>query len=250
MSPGFTNGSMHESGGAAYREAPGRVVVEVLLVIRVVIVDDEALVRSGFHLILGTVGDIDVVGSVDGFEATDAILREKPDVVLLDIRMPGRSGLEILRDIRKMPDPPVVAVLTTFDSDDYISRALGEGAAGFLVKDTDPELLPGLIRSLASGGIVLSPQVSRTVINGYLGAEDRTSSSLIDTLTDRERQVLACLATGQSNGEIGVSLHLSVGTIKDHVSAILGKLGVTTRLQAALVAERGGLTQLAADEDR
>lgn len=163
-------------------------------------------------------------------------------LVLLDIRMPGRSGLDILAEIREMSAPPVVAVLTTFDSDDYIAQALGAGAAGFLVKDTDPEQRPTLIRSLAGGGIVLSPQVSRTVIDGYLGAGDRASSSLISALTERERHVLASLSTGQSNAEIGVELHLSVGTIKDHVSAILSKLGVGTRLQAALVADRAGLT--------
>lgn len=210
--------------------------------IRVLIVDDEALVRSGFRLILGAASDIEVVDAVDGPAAMEAVRRERPDVLLLDIRMPGRSGLEILADIREMSSPPVVAVLTTFDSDDYIARALGAGAAGFLVKDTDPEQLPALIRSLAAGGIVMPPQVSRTVIDGYLGAGDRSSARLVEALTERERHVLARLATGQSNGEIGADLHLSVGTIKDHVSAILAKLGVTTRLQAALIAERGGLT--------
>lgn len=239
--------------------------------IQVVIVDDEALIRSGFRLILSAADDIEVVAAVDGPEAIDVIQREQPDVVLLDIRMPGRSGLDVLADIREMPAPPVVAILTTFDSDDYIAQALSAGAAGFLVKDTDPEQLPTLIRSLAAGGIVLSPQVSKTVINSFLGNTDSNTSnsntsnsnsnsnsnagnnndhrngytkakSLITLLTERERQVLALLATGQSNAEIGLVLHLSVGTIKDHVSAILAKLEVTTRLQAALIAERAGLT--------
>ncbi|MDI6024046.1 response regulator transcription factor [Leucobacter sp. UT-8R-CII-1-4] len=233
--------------------------------IRVVIVDDEALVRSGFRLILGAADDIEVAAAVDGPEAIDVIQREEPDVVLLDIRMPGRSGLDVLADIREMPTPPVVAILTTFDSDDYIAQALSAGAAGFLVKDTDPEQLPTLIRSLAAGGIVLSPQVSKTVINSFLGITTGNAStasgssnatskssehnnsynkakSLIARLTERERQVLALLATGLSNAEIGLKLHLSVGTIKDHVSALLAKLEVTTRLQAALIAERAGLT--------
>lgn len=209
--------------------------------IRVVVVDDEALVRSGFRMILGSAHDIEVADAVDGPEAMAAIARSSPDVVLLDIRMPGRSGLDILTEIRQLPSPPVVAVLTTFDSDEYIARALGEGAAGFLVKDTDPEQLPSLVRSLAAGGFVLSPQVSRTVIDGYLGAGERAAAQLMRTLTPREQAVLAHLALGRSNREIGVELHLSVGTIKDHVSAILGKLGVTTRLQAALIAQRGGL---------
>lgn len=210
--------------------------------IRVVLVDDEALVRSGFQLILSAARDIEVVDAVDGLEAAESIRRHKPDVVLLDIRMPGRSGLDMIKEIRAMPAPPVVAVLTTFDSDDYIARVLREGASGFLVKDTDPEQLPTLIRSLAAGGIVLSPHVSRTVIEGYLGAEDRASAALIDTLTAREQQVLARLANGDSNSEIGAGLHLSVGTVKDHVSAILSKLGVTSRLQAALIADRSRFT--------
>jgi DNA-binding NarL/FixJ family response regulator len=211
-------------------------------VIRVAIVDDEALVRSGFRLILAAAPDIEVVGTYDGSETTDSIVGGDPDVVLLDIRMPGRSGLDILHEIRKMPAPPAVAVLTTFTSDDHIARALGEGATGFLVKDTDPEQLPTLVRSLAAGGIVLSHSISRTLIDGYLGAGDRAASRLIDALTERERQVLARLVAGDSNREIGSALHLSVGTIKDHVSAILRKLDVTTRLQAALVSERAGMT--------
>lgn len=221
---------------------------EVMVVIRVVIVDDEALVRSGFRLILSAADDIEVADAIDGLEAMNSIRSAKPDVVLLDIRMPGRNGLDILAEIREMSSPPVVAILTTFDSDEYISQALGAGAAGFLVKDTDPEQLPTLIRSLAAGGIVLSPQVSRTVIDGYLGAGVRASSSLISALTERERLVLASVATGRSNAEIGAALHLSVGTIKDHVSAILSKLGVGTRLQAALVAERAGLTVTVPEE--
>lgn len=136
----------------------------------------------------------------------------------------------------------MVAILTTFDSDDYIAQALSAGAAGFLVKDTDPEQLPALICSLAAGGIVLSPQVSRTVVQGFLGSGDRHAKQQIASLTERERHVLTRLALGESNAEIGAALHLSVGTIKDHVSAILTKLRVTTRLQAALIADRAGLT--------
>ncbi|MDO5645767.1 MAG: response regulator transcription factor [Dermabacter sp.] len=215
---------------------------EVAAVIRVVIVDDEALVRSGFRLIVGAADDIEVVDAVDGPDAMAVIRRERPDVVLLDIRMPGRSGLDILADIRELESPPVIAVLTTFDSDDYIAQALRAGASGFLVKDTDPVQLPALIRSLAAGGIVLSPQVSRTIIKGYLGSGDRGAAALVGGLTERETDVLALLATGQSNAEIAASMHVSVGTVKDHVSAILAKLGVMTRLQAALIAERAGLT--------
>lgn len=210
--------------------------------IRVVVVDDEALVRSGFQLILNAAHDIEVVAAVDALDAVGIIEREQPDVVLLDIRMPGRSGLDILRELRGSEKPPVVAILTTFDSDDYIATALRDGASGFLVKDTDPEQLPILIRSLAAGGIVLSPQVSRTVVEGYLGAGNSDEVTKLSTLSPRELEVLRLMVTGLSNSAIGARLFLGTGTVKDHVSAILSKLGVETRLQAALIAERGRLT--------
>ncbi|MFC9559770.1 response regulator [Agromyces sp. NPDC056965] len=210
--------------------------------IRVVVVDDEALVRSGFQLILGAADDIEVIAAVDGSEAFAAIERGRPDVVLLDIRMPGRSGLEILADVQTLADPPVVAMLTTFDTEEHISRALAGGAIGFLLKDTDPEHLPVLVRALASGGVVLSPQVSHTVVHGYVDSTDPEAAAALGALTDRERQVLSLLATGSSNAEIAGRMFLGVGTVKDHVSSILAKLGVTTRVQAALIAERGGLT--------
>jgi len=209
-------------------------------VIRVAIVDDEALVRSGFELILGAVEDIEVVASVDGVHAVRAIRDASPDVVLLDVRMPGRNGLEVLDELQSWDRPPVVAILTTFDSDDYIARALRSGAAGFLVKDTDPEQLPTLLRSLAAGGIVLSPQVSRTLVGGLSPALDRAAVGRLSRLTERERQVLSRLRTGASNAEIGETMHLSRATVKDHVSAILGKLDVSTRLEAAIIAERAG----------
>lgn len=208
------------------------------VVIRVLIVDDEALVRSGFELILGAADDIEVVGAVDGDEAVDIIRRERPDVVLLDIRMPGRSGLDVLADIRDDPDRPVIGILTTFDTDEHIARALQGGASGFLVKDTPPEHLAAMVRSLAAGGVVLSPQVSRTLVDGYVGAPDLDAAERVALLTERERDVLEHLPTGESNAEIGKRLHLSGATVKDHVSAILAKLSVSSRLEAALIAER------------
>lgn len=216
--------------------------------IRVAIVDDEVLVRSGFEMILGAAADIEVVAAVDGQGALAAIDETAPDVVLLDLRMPVVSGLDVLDALIGRRDAPTVAVLTTFDTDEHISHALRAGAQGFIVKDTDPEELHRIVRSLAAGSIVLSPQVSRTVIDGYLGGTDRQAASLLETLTERERQVLARLARGESNSEIGSRLHLSVGTIKDHVSAILAKLGVATRLEAALIADRGGLAAEKATE--
>lgn len=210
--------------------------------VRVVIVDDETLVQSGLGLILGQAADIDVVGTSDGLGAVGLIEATSPDLVLLDIRMPGVDGITVLRRLRERGEEPIVAMLTTFDADDYVAAALREGASGFLLKDTDPELLPQLVRTLASGGIVLSSQVGGRLVGRYLGDDDGADAqTLVQSLTAREGEVLALLAEGLSNAEIGARLHLSPGTVKDHVSAILLKFGVSGRVQAALIAERGGL---------
>lgn len=210
-------------------------------VIRVVIVDDEALVRTGFSHILNAAPDIQVVGATEGNAASEVIAEMSPDVVLLDIRMPGKNGLEVLSDISEGGKRPVVAMLTTFDTDEYIATALRGGAAGFLVKDTDPLQLPQMIRTLHGGGVVFSPIVSRTVVSGYLGPDRRAEGTLLDSLTPRELEVLIRLSAGATNSEIGDELYLSVGTVKAHVSSILAKLDVKTRVEAALVAERAGL---------
>ncbi|MEU0880923.1 response regulator transcription factor [Lentzea sp. NPDC005914] len=209
--------------------------------IRVVVVDDEALVRSGFELILRAAGDIDVVATAAGGQAVREVGTHRPDVVLLDIRMPDVDGLTVLRTLMAMAQPPVVAMLTTFDSDEYIAEALRSGAAGFILKDTEPTQLAQLVRTLASGGVVLSPKVSQTVVDGYLGRGTGPDASAVATLSVREREVLVLVAEGLSNAEIGARMHLSVGTIKDHVSAILTKLSVGSRVQAALLAQRAGL---------
>ncbi|MDF3300219.1 response regulator [Streptomyces tropicalis] len=210
--------------------------------IRVLVVDDEALVRTGFTHILDAAGDLDVVAAVSGDEAVRAVRELRPDVVLLDIRMPDVDGLSVLAELRRLPDPPVVAMLTTFDADDYVAAALRSGAAGFLLKDTDPEQLPCLVRALAEGGTVLSSEVTRTVVDGFLGHGAREPAArLTDRLTDRERAVLLLMAEGLANGEIGERLHLSTGTVKGHVSAVFSKLQVGSRVQAALIAERAGL---------
>lgn len=211
-------------------------------VIRVMVVDDEALVRSGLQLILGAAADIEVVATSSGSEAMDEIARHRPDVVLLDIRMPDVDGLTILRQVRVMPDPPTVAMLTTFDADEYITSALRAGAAGFILKDTDPEQLAHLVRTLAAGAVVLSPKASRAVVDGHLDNDEGAQAARVTAmLTHREREVLVRIAEGLSNAEIGTRMHLSAGTIKDHVSAILTKLKVTSRVQAALIAQRAGL---------
>ncbi|MCC8242796.1 response regulator [Saccharothrix luteola] len=210
--------------------------------IRVVVVDDEELVRTGFRLILQAAGDIEVVATPTGAQAVREASLLKPDVVLLDIRMPDVDGLTILRQLQRLKPPPVVAMLTTFDSDEYIATALRSGAAGFILKDTGPEQLAQMVRTLAAGGVVLSPKVTRTVVDGYLGSgAGSPAAEQVDLLTEREREVLVLIGGGLSNAEIGARIHVSVGTVKDHVSAILGKLRVGSRVQAALVAQRAGL---------
>jgi DNA-binding NarL/FixJ family response regulator len=212
-------------------------------VIRVVVVDDEALVRSGFELILGAADDIEVVATTTGAEAVDAVRREGPDVVLLDIRMPDVDGLTVLRQLRALPDAPVVAMLTTFDADEYILTALRSGAAGFLLKDTEPDQLAQLVRTLRAGGVVMSPKASRAVWQSHPGATaaDDEEAARVGRLTEREREVLVLIAEGLSNADIGSRVHLSAGTVKDHVSAILTKLRVNSRVRAALLAQRAGL---------
>ena len=210
--------------------------------IRVVVVDDEALVRSGFELILGASPDIEVIATASGGQAVETIRRERPDVVLLDIRMPDVDGLTVLRDLRSMPAPPTVAMLTTFDADDYILTALDCGAAGFLLKDTEPDQLPHLVRTLAAGGVVLSPKASRALVHSRPATQAvDEDAARVRLLTVREREVLVLVAEGLSNADIGARLHLAAGTVKDHVSAILTKLRVTSRVQAALLAQRAGV---------
>jgi DNA-binding NarL/FixJ family response regulator len=211
--------------------------------IRVVIVDDEALVRSGFTMILNATDDIRVVGTAAGVEALDVIKAEEPDVLLLDIRMPQLDGLTLLGLVTRLPNPPAIAMLTTFDADEYIMAALAAGASGFLLKDTEPEQLAQYVRALAAGAVVLSPRASRTLLDTHpgLGAVLDAEADRVSGLTDRERQVLVLVAEGLSNADIGARLYLGAGTVKDHVSAILAKLGVGSRVQAALAAQRAGL---------
>ncbi|MFD8816421.1 response regulator [Streptomyces sp. NPDC059627] len=219
--------------------------------IRVLVVDDEALVRMGFSHILNAADGIEVTAAVPGGEAVRTVRELRPDVVLLDIRMPDVDGLTVLAELRRMPDPPVVAMLTTFDTDEYVATALRSGAAGFLLKDTDPEELPHLVRTLAEGSPALSSRITRTVVDGYLdaGGRDPSAVRLAHRLTEREHAVLVLMAEGLANNDIGERLHLSTGTVKGHVSAVLGKLEVGSRVQAALIAERAGLLTSPDDED-
>ncbi|MEY9876714.1 DNA-binding NarL/FixJ family response regulator [Streptacidiphilus sp. MAP12-33] len=206
------------------------------------IVDDEALIRSGLAMILGNAPDIDVVGTCSGVEAVAEVRRLQPDVVLLDIRMPDVDGLTLLRRIRDLPAPPYVAMLTTFDTDEYLDQALRLGASGFLLKDTEPDVLARSVRAVATGAGCLSTPVLRRLGQNRRQA-DHPAAAAVDTLTERERQVLAFLGRGLSNVEIGARMHLGAATVKDYVSAVLTKLGVTNRIQAAVLAERAGLLE-------
>ena len=213
-----------------------------MVMIRAMIVDDEALVRSGFRLILSSAADIEVVATCDGVHAIEEIQRHRPDVVLLDLRMPAVDGLTVLRELAGWASRPAVAMLTTFDTNDYIAQALSAGAAGFLLKDTEPEQLVHAVRVLADGGKILSPKVTGAVIGGYLGGGAQPEvQARIQAMTPRERDVLALLGRGLSNAEIGRELYLSTATVKDYVSAVLAKLGVTNRVQAAVIARDAGI---------
>ncbi|GGR85792.1 DNA-binding response regulator [Streptomyces aureoverticillatus] len=214
--------------------------------IRAVVVDDEALVRSGFRLILNAAEDIEVVATATGGEALAAVREHQPDVVLLDIRMPDVDGLTVLRELRALPAPerPAIAMLTTFDTDEYVLTALDAGAAGFLLKDTEPVQLAQAVRTLAAGGVVMSPKATRSLLSSHPGTREADEGTArVGRLSERERDVLVLVAEGLSNAEIGDRLHLSGGTVKDHVSAILTKLRVGGRVQAALLAQRAGLLE-------
>ncbi|GAA4203338.1 response regulator [Actinocatenispora rupis] len=213
--------------------------------IRVLLADDEAMMRAGIAAILATDAGIEVVAEVgDGRAAVDAAHRYRPDVALLDIRMPVLDGLAAAQRIRLEVPATVVAMLTTFGEDDYVARALGGGANGFLLKSGDPrELLAG-VHAVAGGAAYLSPSVTHRVI-ARLGrdrlARDSAARDRVAALTDRERDVLALLGAGLSNAQIARRLHLVEGTVKAHVSTILLRLDARNRVQAAIVAHEAGL---------
>ncbi|MGW6546044.1 response regulator [Streptomyces massasporeus] len=210
--------------------------------IRVAVVDDEPLVRTGLRVILGSAHDITVVADCAGVGAVEAVRDGRVDVLLLDIRMPVVDGPAVLRQVAALPRPPAVAMLTTFDAREHVDEALRLGAAGFLMKNTAPEQLIDAVRALAAGRRVLAPEAVGQVIDGYLlSGRDEDAVRRVRGLTDRERQVLALVGAGLSNRAIADRLHLAHGTVKDHVSAVLAKLGGLNRVQAAVVADRADL---------
>ncbi|HEY3467482.1 MAG TPA: response regulator transcription factor [Amycolatopsis sp.] len=212
--------------------------------IPVLVVDDEPMVCAHLRTILGSAPDIEVVAqAADGAEAVEAVVRHRPRVVLMDLRMPGVDGLTAIPRITALPDPPAVVALTTFDADTYVIRALRAGAAGFLVKSTPPEDLIGLVRVAADGHTVLSPSAARRLVALSADGRERGDDARrrIAGLTERERDVLACLGEGLSNADIGARLHLAEATVKSYVSRMLVKLDCANRTQAGLLAHEAGL---------
>jgi DNA-binding NarL/FixJ family response regulator len=212
--------------------------------VKVVVVDDEPMVCAHLRTILGSDPHIEVVGEAyDGAAGVEAVVRSRPDVVLMDLRMPGVDGITAIERIAKLDSPPVVVVLTTFDADQYVLRALRAGAVGFLVKSTSPHDLIGLVRVAAGGHTVLSPAAARRLIvasSDSHSARER-ARELVSTLTEREAEVLACLGEGLSNAQIAGRLYLSEATVKGYVSRMLDKLGCANRTQAGLLAHDAGL---------
>jgi DNA-binding NarL/FixJ family response regulator len=216
--------------------------------LRVVIADDQALVRAGFRMILSADG-IDVVAeAVNGLEAVDAVRHTRPDVVLMDIRMPDLDGLEATRRIAADGDGgPRVLMLTTFDLDHYVYAALTAGASGFLLKDVTPEHLVAAVRMVRAGDALLAPAITRRLVERFAHRDPAPVPHRdLDALTPRELEVLRLLAEGLSNAELAAHLYLSEATVKTHVARILAKLGLRDRVQAVVLAYRTGLVAPAA----
>ncbi|GAA3181848.1 response regulator transcription factor [Nonomuraea roseoviolacea subsp. carminata] len=203
-----------------------------VMAIRVVVADDHAAVRAGIVLILGGVDDIEVVGeAADGEEAVALAREKRPDVVLMDVRMPRLDGISATRELAGVAD---VLILTTFDVDEYVFGALRAGAAGFLLKNTDAESLVEAVRVVARGDGLISPAVTRRLISAFADMPPPRDRQAVAGLTPREREVLACVARGLSNAEIAKELDMAEATTKTHVSRVLGKLGLKSRVQAAI----------------
>ncbi|MFE9857485.1 response regulator [Streptomyces sp. NPDC005780] len=217
--------------------------------VRLLIVDDDPLVRAGLTLMLGGAEDIDIVGEgADGSEAAELVDRLRPDVVLMDIRMPVMDGLTATEALRSRPDAPEVVVLTTFHADEQVLRAIRAGAAGFVLKDTPPAQIVDSVRRVAAGDPVLSPAVTRQLMARATGAghQERAGRAerarqRIASLADREREVAVAVGHGRSNAEIAAALYLSVATVKTQVSRILAKFDFNNRVQIALLVHDAGL---------
>ena len=214
--------------------------------LRVLLVDDDPLVRAGLRTILSSASDLDVVAeAADGADAITAVRAHRVDVALMDVRMPGVDGITATKHITALPDPPKVLVLTTFHLDEYVFGALRAGASGFLLKDTPPADIVGAVRLVAAGDAMLSPSVTRTLIDHYSAdttqARRTAAEKTLKLLTEREREVAAAVGRGQSNADIAARLHMSEATVKAHVSRILTKLNAANRVQVAITMHDAGL---------
>ena len=229
-------------------------------VLRVVVVDDQALVRSGFSMILGVEPDPEVVGEAsDGAAAVEVVARLTPDVVLMDVQMPGTDGIEATREIVAR-DLAKVIILTTFDRDDYLVDALRAGASGFLLKNAEPEKLVDAVRVVGNGHALLAPEVTRRVIERMTAGDTHTpeirspatqpaTPPQLDLLTNREREVLVLVGKGLSNGEIATELFVGEATVKTHVSNVFAKLHLRDRVQAVVLAHELGLIRPEVDSE-
>ncbi len=210
--------------------------------VRVLLADDQTLVRSGFRLMLDQVPDIEVVGeAADGEQAVAAAARHAPDVVLMDIRMPVVDGIAATERIMRAERPPRVLVLTTFDVDDYVVDALRVGASGYLLKDVEPDDLVRAVRDVAVGQMPLAPQVLHRLVSSYVDRGSAVRDPRLEGLSARETEVLSLLGQGLNNAEIAERLFLGLPTVKTHVAALLAKLDLRDRVQAAILAQRNGV---------
>ena len=215
--------------------------------VRVLLVDDDALVRAGLQMILSSAEDLEVVGEADdGARAVAAVREHRPDVVLMDIRMPEMDGITATAALRRLDTPPQVIVLTTFQADEQVMGALRAGAAGFLVKDTPPAEIVTAVRLVASGEAMLSPSVTRTLLSHLGDAQAserrRVATQRLARLTDRERAVAIAVGTGASNAEVAAQLFMSEATVKSHVSHLFTKLEAANRVHIAIVVHDAGLS--------
>jgi DNA-binding NarL/FixJ family response regulator len=212
------------------------------MTIRVLVVDDQSMVRAGFRLLLADEPDIEVVAEAsNGHEAVSHAARMRPDVILMDIRMPELDGLEATRRILATDSGARILILTTFDLDDYVFEALRAGASGFVLKDDPPERLLAAVRTIAAGEALLSPTVTRRVIRHFVGARHQAAPPGLAELTARELEVFELITRGLSNAEIGRELFISDTTVKTHVTRLLQKLGLRDRAQAIVLAYQSGL---------
>jgi DNA-binding NarL/FixJ family response regulator len=219
------------------------------MTIRVVVADDQEIVRTGLTLILNTLPDVEVVGeAADGAAAVETARRLRPDVCLFDIRMPGMDGIEATRRLAGpgVADPLAVVVITTFDLDEYVYAALRAGARGFLLKDSGTALLAQAVAAAAAGDALIAPAVTTRLLQAFADAQPGTAAQPVDPVTEREEEVLLAVARGRTNTEIAMALHISLSTVKTHVASLMAKLGARNRVEIAMWAYETGRVRPAA----